>query len=267
MILVGAGGMLGSAFSHYDVISLDRASLDISRSLDVLPTDADVLINCAAYTRVDDCETHIEEAIQINGTAVGNLAQWCNAHRVTLVHFSTDYVFDGQKKEPYLETDPTNPLSIYGKSKLAGEQAIIEHCQRYYIFRIQWLYGANGKHFVDTIIRLAKEKESLNIVNDQWGSPSWTHDIARCIMSFLKKSPDYGIYHLANTGYTSWLEFARFFLGPNYPLHPITTDQMPRPAKRPLNSRLCIDKYLSVGERPLPWQDAVRAYLAEKREY
>ena len=208
-IVMGERGMLGSDIVSYfrsrgaTVLAFSSSQCDVTNRdclADVLlsHTDSDIVINCAAYTAVDDCEKERERAFLVNGQAPGFLAQVCDRIAVPLVHFSTDYVFDGNKRGYYDESDATAPLSVYGASKLQGEQSVQSMLQSHYIFRVQWLYGVNGNHFLKTISRLAAERSELTIVNDQWGSPTWTYDIARYLYAFLSAKPAYGLYHFSD---------------------------------------------------------------------
>lgn len=225
------------------------------------------LINCAAYTKVDDAETETEKAFRVNGTALLNLSAWAKKNNTPLIHFSTDYIFDGTKPAPYLEHDVPSPVNRYGRSKLAGEQAIVSMAPPFYIFRIQWLFGKAGKHFIATMAKLVREKKELTVVNDQWGSPSWSYDIARCVITAFENGLPPGIYNLANQGVTTWFDYAgriRDYFKSDCVITPTTSDRYPRPARRPLNSRLDCNKFIATtGIRPLSWQDAVYHFLEE----
>jgi len=278
VVILGCRGMLGS-----DVVRcMESAGFKVtglsSLDIDIRDRDAvfrvlsgldgvDVVINCAAYTKVDLAEKEREEALAVNGHGVQNVAQWCLESGVKLIHFSTDYVFDGTKLSAYVETDVVNPINYYGVSKLAGERAFLDSGVTGYLFRVQWLYGVNGSHFVKTISSLATHRPSLSIVSDQWGSPTWTYDIATMLVRLLKHPtpPPFGIYHFASKGYTHWADFARFFLALqnlSCEIIDITASQYPTPATRPLNSRLNTDKWLALGVYPpLDWQTSVTTLL------
>lgn len=278
-IILGALGMLGSDLTQvlqkkgHDVVAFSSQQCDItsrsSLNTVLLPhiKECDAVINCAAYTKVDNCEIQSKKAFEVNAVGVDCLVEITNIFNVTLVHFSTDYVFNGTKDLPYDENDIPDPISVYGESKFEGESKITNHKTNYYIFRIQWLYGQFGSHFIQTILNLAKDKDELSIVNDQWGSPSSTLDISRCLEAFLthKKQPEFGIYHLANQGYATWYEFASLVLSltnSSCKVLPTTSAQFKRPAHRPPNGRLNCDKFLSLAvATPLSWQDAVKNYL------
>lgn len=278
-IVLGALGMLGSDLTQvlikrgHDVVAFSSQQCDITSRSSITAAlmphieSCDMVLNCAAYTQVDNCEIQPKKAFEVNAGGVGYLVDFTTLFNVTLVHFSTDYVFNGKKKYPYNEHDIPDPISVYGESKLEGESAIVEHKSNYYIFRVQWLYGQFGGHFIQTILNLAKDKEELSIVNDQWGSPSSTLDISRCLESFLtqKTTPAFGVYHIANQGYTTWFDLASYVLSLTQStcrVIPTTSDQFKRPAARPQNGRLNCDKFLSAsGAHPLEWKEAVREYL------
>lgn len=278
IVVIGHKGMLGTdllaAFSRpgievsgFDLDVLNIAKMDSVNKVLTPLGKFDYLINCAAYTDVDACETNRTHAQLSNAEGPKNLAQYCLEHGITLVHFSTDYVFDGTKETPYVETDPCRPLNYYGLSKLAGEQHIQAILPQHYIFRIQWLYGKHGRNFIHTIVDLARTKKRLEIVADQWGTPTWTKEIARCLSLILPSQPPFGIYHLACEGVTNWYEFAQTFLVPlKIPclLRETTGDKFIRPAKRPSNSRFCLDKFVGLRiVRPHPWEICLKKYLKE----
>jgi dTDP-4-dehydrorhamnose reductase len=248
-----------------------------------------VIAHCAAYTNVDGCETNEETALLVNGRGPGHLAEAAKEFGATLVHVSTDYVFDGTKYSPYTEEDVTNPQSAYGRSKLLGEKAILESgLDKFFIVRTSWLYGPGGKNFVETIARLAKEREELRIVDDQVGSPTFTDDLARAIFNLLElgASPSfakasagrpvpppglYGIYHFADEGACSWYEFAEaivaHLLREGTPLQmkrilPIATHEYPLPAVRPAYSVFSKKKYRrAVGAEVPHWRESLEAYF------
>ncbi|MBI4406918.1 MAG: dTDP-4-dehydrorhamnose reductase [Candidatus Kerfeldbacteria bacterium] len=271
LVLFGGNGMLGQALqqalsghtlhvlTHHEVDITDAAAVD--RALQTIRPD--YLINAAAYTKVDDCETQQELALRSNGLAPGILAVAAKQHGCTLIHFSTDYIFSGTKPEGYQESDsPDQPVNYYGQTKLAGEQAIrAAGLKEYYIIRTAWLYGAHGINFVDTMLTLAKTKSQLQVVNDQHGSPTYTVDLAVATKQFVEQALPYGIYHLTNTGDCTWYEFAtEIFRQAKLPVRvePCTSAAFPRPAKRPTYSIL-----LNTKLAPLrPWQAALADYLS-----
>lgn len=284
LALVGANGMLAKmvkmrAPAEYAVTSLARPDFDITDRNKVFSTlksiQPDVIVNCAAYTNVDGCETNGDHAFKVNGDGPGYLAEAALELDAALVHISTDYVFPGDKTEPYVEGDPTGPVSAYGRSKRAGEQAIVSSgLAKYFILRTSWLYGPGGNNFVETILRLAREREELRIVADQQGSPTYTGDLAKAIFSLLasaKEKPIYGLYHFSNTGSCTWYEFADRIVSlarsNNLPvkvdsLQPIRTEEYPLPAKRPAYSVFSKTKYEEVtGQTPPHWHDSLMSYF------
>ena len=273
--IVGANGLLGQALTHsftqngWDIAALGSKDIDITnpdsikQALDGLG-ERHWVFNCAAFTKVDACETHADLAYAVNGYGAGHLARYCAANTMPLVHFSTDYIFDGTKSTPYDETDTACPINVYGKSKALGEHQIIEQTNQHYIFRIQWLYGPNGTHFVDTIRRkFTQQPNELAVVSDQIGSPTYTNILAQELSSLIKKPIPYGVYHLACSGYTSWHGFAQYILKTPH-IKTLSTKTINSPAKRPLNSRLNTQKWTDATLRTLPnWQSGVDAYLKD----
>ena len=270
--LTGAGGMLGHAvrkvFSDLDLIPFSRAELDIT-SLDDAVTkirDArpDFLIHAAAFTNVDACETQPETAYLVNGIGTRNIAIACEEIHCPVIHISSDYVFDGTKTSPYDEWDIPRPVSRYGISKLMAEQFVSSLTNRFYIVRTSWLYGSNGKNFVDTIIRLLAEKDALRVVNDQFGSPTLTDDLANTLKALIGHG--YGIYHATNSGVCTWYEFAVEIAerqGIRKQIIPVTSEEFDRPARRPANSALNDTMLRLEGIAPLRhWEDALDDYLA-----
>lgn len=295
-LVFGKDGQLGRAFqlalSDRDSIFIGRQECDLTNSRAVLEClreiNPDYIINAAAYTSVDKAEQEKETAFAVNALALKAMAEYCAAHHKKLIHFSSDYVFDGMKSSPYVESDLCMPLSVYGKSKYAGELAIIEAFAsqsmqvdkasgQYSIIRTSWVYG-DGANFIRTILRLAKERSSLNIVADQFGVPTSTDWLAKLTIAVLQE-PQWvsGVYHAVPAGRTSWYELARFVikhaqsLGAQFVLdmdqiHPIPASDYPLPAKRPMNSQLCTRKLADA----LPscqnllaqdWRVSVESYL------
>lgn len=274
ILVVGANGMLGHdlmATLEGDVRGLDLPEIDITSLESVrrvlLTLKPEIIINAAAYTDVDGCETNVEQAMAVNGEGVGLLALTAREIGAKLVQISTDYVFNGGKGSPYVEDDPQQPLSIYGESKLAGELNAAM-APEYLIVRTQWLYGLHGKNFVETMLRLAGEKSELAVVDDQVGSPTWTYDLALAIKALLDKKCR-GIYHAANSGFCSWNEFARAIFeeeGVKVTVNGMTTQELNRPANRPLYSTLdCGKLERDTGFKPQPWREALREYLALRK--
>lgn len=270
ILVVGANGMLGrdlTALLGDRARGVDIADIDIT---DLQSTERvlralhpSVVVNCAAYTDVDGCEANVEKAMQVNGEGVAHLAMATRGIGTRLVQISTDYVFDGAKGSPYLEDDPPHPLSVYGESKLAGEMNAAFN-PGHLIVRTQWLYGLHGKNFVETMLRLAREKDELSVVDDQIGSPTWTVDLARAIVALIDRGC-LGVYHAANAEFCSWNGFAKAIFeeaGLNVVVKPMTTEELNRPAQRPLYSTLdCGKLERDAGFRPQPWRAALREYL------
>jgi len=277
ILITGAGGMLAqdvdAAFQgSHEVISMGEHELDICYADRVHETIVElrpnVVINCAAYTRVDDCETEQEKAFAVNATGVKNIALACRDSASLLIHISTDYVFDGTKQEPYREADETHPRSVYGQSKLAGENFVRTILTRYVIIRSLWLYGRGGNNFVATIQKLAQGKKELRVVNDQTGCPTYTRDLAHAIKALLGGNPQ-GIYHIANQGTCTWYEFARRIVElTSSPANviPISSDELERPAKRPAYSVLDCSRFIQeTGMELRHWDAALQEYLQEQQ--
>ncbi|SKA12662.1 dTDP-4-dehydrorhamnose reductase [Trichlorobacter thiogenes] len=275
ILVVGANGMLGQ-----DLMSLlgergrgvDLPDIDITDMVSVQQVltalKPKVVINCAAYTDVDGCETNTETAMQVNGEGVAFLGLVTRAIGAKLVQVSTDYVFDGSKGSPYREDDLQQPLNIYGESKLAGELNVDINPDNLLV-RTQWLYGLHGKNFVETMLKLGQEKTELTVVDDQIGSPTWTMDLARGILALINKDCC-GTYHCANSGHTSWNGFAKaIFDEAGLPVQvlPMTTEQLNRPARRPLYSTLDCSKLVAdTGFEPQSWHEALKQYLTLRKE-
>lgn len=272
LLVTGAGGMLGQALSAclqsrgHNVISVPKEKLDVtnySQCLEVLEDqEPDLIIHCGAYTKVDQAESEPNLAYHINGYGTENLAVACNIFETPMLYFSSDYVFDGEQNQPYTPWDATRPLSIYGKSKLAGEKAVQRHLQRFYIVRTSWLYGPNGKNFVDTISSMANDRKTLRVVSDQIGSPTCTLSLSE-IVADLITTGRWGVYHGTDDGVTSWYEFAKEILRDrDNEVIPIATSEMPRPATRPKYSVLDKTTLINtIGRELTPWQESLKTYL------
>jgi dTDP-4-dehydrorhamnose reductase len=274
IVVIGANGMLGSDLISVlpgDVRGIDIDEIDITSLESVqkvlFALKPGIIINAAAYTDVDGCESDAERAFAVNGEGVANLALVARDMDSLLVQISTDYLFDGTKGSPYVEDDATNPLSIYGQSKYAGELNA-RLTAKHLIVRTQWLYGVHGKNFVETMLRLAQEKDSLSVVDDQIGSPTWTVDLCHAIVTLINKKC-LGTFHAVNSGYCSWNEFAKAIFeeeGISVPVMPLATKDLGRPAPRPLYSVLDTDKLMGeTGLRLQGWRDALRHYLKTRR--
>jgi dTDP-4-dehydrorhamnose reductase len=222
-----------------------------------------VVINAAAYTAVDDCETSSGKAMEINGDAVGTIADVSADIGATVIHFSTDYVFDGANPSGYSEDEKTNPVNAYGQSKVRGEHLLQEATKRYYLIRSAWMYGRNGKNFVDTMLGLAKNREPIRVVDDQVGSPSYTLDVARAALDLLEQERPFGIYHQTNDGATTWYGLAKeiFRLTKlDVQLVAVRTADFPRAARRPASSVLRNTKTPLLRH----WTAALSDYLTTK---
>ncbi len=272
VLITGAKGQLGKdlikAFSAEEIIAHDVDTLDITDfeavQNEFLKQKPDVVINSAAFTNVDGCESNPEGAYAVNAVGTANLAMATNAVDGSMLCVSTDYVFDGSATKPYLEWDPANPASVYGASKRAGEEALMSLTNKFYIARTAWLYGHGGNNFVKTIQKVAKEKGELKVVDDQRGSPTFTWDLARKIYEIVK-SNQYGIYHVTNSGDTTWYEFTKEILrlsNIEAKVDPCATDEFPRPAKRPAYSVMENFNLKLRGFKPMrPWQEALKDYF------
>ena len=274
IVILGAGGMLAGALEDHlknlaiPFLAFPENQLDItdfhrlrSRLLEAKPT---IIINTAAYTDVDGCEENTDLAFAVNSTGAGNVARVSAELDAKLVHISTDYVFNGEKSSPYEPSDPPDPWSIYGKSKLGGEKAVTSSCDKFLVLRTSWLFGPWGKNFVQTMLNLADTKQAIKVVNDQRGCPTYTLDLAKALMD-LVQSGLVGTHHLTNAGNCTWYEFAATIFrlaGKDVGLTPVTTQEFPRPAPRPVYSILdCSSTIESLGY-PLPsWKSAVKSYL------
>ena len=275
ILVVGSKGMLGqelmglfgSAARGVDVEEIDITDLESVQRV-LLTLKPRVVVNAAAYTDVDGCETQTELALQVNGEGVAHLAMISKEIGAKLVQVSTDYVFDGGKGSPYQEDDAPAPISIYGESKLAGEMNA-RFNPDHLIVRTQWLYGHGGKNFVETMLKLSGERSELSVVDDQIGSPTWTHDLALAIKALLDKGCS-GTYHAANAGFVSWNGFAKEIFrlaGVEVEVTPMSTAQLGRPAPRPLYSTLdCGKLEQDTGFVPEPWQQALQRYLELREE-
>lgn len=273
ILITGAYGMLGSdlreILKNHELIATGFKELDIANEEKVIEfickNSPEIVINAAAYTAVDDCETNYDDAYAVNAIGPRNLAIACNKIDIPLIHISTDYVFDGSKNTPLLEDDELGPQSAYGKTKLEGEKFIQENTEKYFILRTAWLYGVHGGNFVQTMLNLAKEHDKITVVNDQIGSPTFSYDLAKGISNLLN-SEKYGIYHLTNEGECSWYEFAKdiFELSKiDLKLIPVSTEEFPRPAPRPHYSVLSNEKWIKAGFPPMRnYKEALNEYLA-----
>lgn len=272
ILVTGANGMLAQALipilqeRGHTVQPLKREDVCITNYMDVMDVVSaarpDLVIHSAAYTKVDLAEKESDIAYMVNAYGTENLAVACNAVNAPMLYVSTDYVFDGTAKTPYQTWAQTNPLSIYGKSKLAGETAVRQHLSRFYIVRTSWLYGPGGANFVETILRLASERDVLNVVHDQHGSPTSTVTLSQTIADLIS-TDRWGIYHATDGGDTTWYDFAKEIVADTHvTIQPITTEEFPRPAVRPAYSILDKTSLVkTIGRDLVPWQDALHQYL------
>lgn len=275
LLITGGEGQLGKEAALYfskkhEVIALGRKDLDITDERivveEVSKIKPDMIINAAAYTDVDGCEDNRERAFSINGYGACNLAKAAESIGAGIVHISTDFVFDGSSRIPYIESDRTNPLSVYGKSKLLGEELVSKNCSKHYIVRTAWLYGAEGKNFVKTMLRLSKEKDYLSVVDDQVGCPTSVRELIR-IVDTLINSDAYGIYNGVCSGSCSWYEFAlKIFelAGVNIRVERISSEKLGRKAPRPAYSVLNTSKLkLNFGYEPTDWVSALKLMMPD----
>lgn len=270
-LITGAAGMLGrdvtTVLDGADVTALGRAELDVTDAdaVDHAVRGHDVVVNTAAWTDVDGAESAEEAATAVNGTGPAHLAAACARHGARLVHISTDYVFDGAATAPYAEDAPTAPRSAYGRSKLAGERAVLGTLpDTGYVVRTAWLYGEHGANFVATMARLAAARDTLDVVDDQHGQPTWSMDVAARVVELVRADAPAGVYHATNSGETTWFGLARAVftqlgLDPER-IRPTTTDTFPRPAPRPAYSVLGHAGWARAGLAPMrPWDEALAA--------
>jgi len=258
----------------HQVVPADLPEVDITvpRVIErtVHSTHPDVVIHAAAFTAVDDCERYPEKAFLVNAQGTRHVALACRQARIPMLYISTDYVFDGEKPAPYVESDRPSPINIYGQSKLEGERHVIELVERSWIVRTSWLFGPQGKNFVKTVLNMAQRGESLRVVNDQVGAPTYTMDLAEMLRRIVEKGGP-GIYHVTNQGYCSWYEFAREVVRQaglrQAEVSPIPTSAAGRLARRPRNSRLENARLRAEGlDISPPWQDALRRYLMREAQ-
>lgn len=253
----------------HTAIGVDIEEMDITDEASVkkVITEAkpDGVIHCAAYTAVDGAEDNEALCRRVNGEGTKHIAGVCRDLDCKMMYISTDYVFNGQGERPWEPEDEREPLNVYGQTKYEGELAV-EALEKFFIIRIAWVFGVNGKNFIKTMLNLGKSRDHLTVVSDQIGSPTYTYDLARLLVDMIE-TEKYGIYHATNEGLCSWYEFACEIFkqaGMNVTVTPVTSDQYPAKAKRPMNSRMSKDKLEEMGFERLPsWQDALKRYLKE----
>ena len=281
IIILGAGGRLGAALTceyreKFDVVGFNHAQLDLAKSNQVRERlslrEFDVVVNCAAMTNVDLCESQPEQAFAINAEVPKHLAEICSEKKTKLIHFSTDYVFDGEKREPYVETDPAKPISVYGESKRAGEENVLTMQDRHLVVRVSWVFGPDRPSFIDSMIRRAREEEHIDAIADKFSTPTYTRDIGEMLPQFFDVDVPGGVLHFANAGQCSWQEYAQHALdccrASGVPLKAKTVrpekmaDMKNWIARRPVYSALSTAKYAKLtGVTPRSWRDAVADYI------
>jgi dTDP-4-dehydrorhamnose reductase len=281
IVILGAGGRLGAALMReyrekYDLAGFNHAQLDLVNLDDARGKlggmNFDVLINAAAFTNVDACETERDRAFRINAEAPNILAQICNEKHANLIHFSTDYVFDGEKRAPYTEDDQANPISAYGESKLAGERNVLAAGDSNLVVRVSWVFGPDRPSFIDAMIKRAQEDEKIDAISDKFSTPTYTHDIARMLPQFFDRGVAGGLLHFANTGKCSWQEYAQWALDccrdAGISLKATTVgaltlkDMSSWLARRPVYSVLSTAKYMVLtSSTPRAWREAVNEYI------
>lgn len=277
ILVTGAKGQLGYDLLKelgkrgHEAIGIDIQDLDITRFADVEKyiknVRPDAVIHCAAYTAVDAAEDNIGQCMRVNCIGTGNIAHVCGELNIRMLYLSTDYIFDGQGERPWEPDDEANPINAYGQSKYEGEKAVIQDVLKYFIVRISWVFGVNGSNFVKTMLKYGKKKGAVSVVNDQIGSPTYTPDLS-VLLADMIESNKYGVYHATNEGLCSWYEFAceifRQAGMDNVKVTPVTTEEYPVKAKRPLNSRMSKAKLDAKGFNRLPdWHDALTRFLKE----
>ncbi len=281
IVIIGAGGRLGSALvreyrDRFDVVGLNHAQLDLSNFDEIgeklCATNFDVLVNAAGFTNVDLCETQRDQAFLINAEAPRIIAEICRDKGAKLLHFSTDYVFDGEKREPYVESDSANPISVYGESKRAGEQLVLQTADRHLVARVSWVFGPDRPSFIDGVIQRAQENEEVDAIGDKFSTPTYTHDIAQMLPRFFELNVEGGVLHFANAGECSWQEYAQWALdccqgfGISAKAKTVGAlklkDMKNWVARRPAYSVLSSAKYTQLtGALPRAWRDAVADYI------
>ena len=281
IVIVGSGGRLGAALMRafagkFDLVGFNHVQLDLANAGEIHTKidnlDFDILINIAAFTNVDLCETRRDDAFRINAEAPRFLAEICTKKKAKLIHFSTDYVFDGKKRQPYLESDPARPISAYGESKRAGEENVLAVQDRHLVVRVSWVFGPDRTSFIDGVIKRARESEQVDAIADKFSAPTYTPDVAEMLPHFFNDDSAGGILHFCNTGQCSWQEYAQHALDCcnqlGVPLKaktvaPLKLSKMKNfVARRPVYTVLSTAKYAALtGGSPRPWRDAVADYI------
>lgn len=279
IIVTGYSGQLGydvvleGKKRGFNMIGVGHKELDITQEEQVRnyihTVKPDVIIHCAAYTAVDNAEDNKDVCFDVNVNGTKYLAASAKSVDAKFIYISTDYVFEGTGTEPFTEEDAANPVGYYGITKYEGEKAVQSLLDKYFIVRISWVFGINGNNFIKTMLRLAETRKELNVVGDQYGSPTYTFDLAKLLLD-MTETEKYGVYHASNEGFTTWADFAKEIFqvaGKAVKVKSITTEEYPTKAVRPKNSRMSKDKLEKNGFTRLPaWQDALTRYIAELQE-
>ncbi|EOR23309.1 dTDP-4-dehydrorhamnose 3,5-epimerase [Niallia nealsonii AAU1] len=279
ILVTGYSGQLGydvvleGKKRGYEMIGVGHKEMDITQEEQVESyvhtVKPDAIIHCAAYTAVDYAEDDNETCFDVNVNGTKYLAAAAKGMDAKFIYISTDYVFEGTGTEPFTEENTANPVGYYGLTKYEGEKAVQSLLDKYFIVRISWVFGINGNNFIKTMLRLAETRDELNVVGDQYGSPTYTFDLAKLLVDMIE-TEKYGVYHASNEGFTTWADFAKEIFqvaGKNVKVNSITTEEYPTKAVRPKNSRMSKDKLEKNGFTRLPaWQDALTRYIAELQE-
>lgn len=279
ILVTGYSGQLGydvvleGKKRGFEMIGVGQKELDITQEEQVQnyvhTVKPDAIIHCAAYTAVDHAEDNKEACFDVNVNGTKYLATAAKKMDSKFIYISTDYVFEGTGTEPFTEEDVANPVGYYGLTKYEGEKTVQSLLDKHFIVRISWVFGVNGNNFIKTMLRLAETRDELNVVGDQYGSPTYTFDLAKLLLDMVE-TDKYGVYHASNEGFTTWADFAKEIFqvaGKTMKVNSITTEQYPTKAVRPKNSRMSKDKLEKNGFNRLPaWQDAVKRYIAELQE-
>lgn len=274
VLVTGVNGQLGYDVVKelkqrgHQVVGVDRKEMDLTSTEQIKEcienVNPEAIIHCAAYTAVDKAEDEEELCRRVNAIATKEIAEHAKVLDIPMIYISTDYVFDGTKDGEYTEEDVPNPINVYGKTKYEGEIYIQELLDKYYIVRISWVFGENGNNFIDTMLRLSKDRDKLNVINDQIGSPTYTKDLAPLLVDMIE-TDKYGVYHATNEGYCTWYEFAKeIFKVANIDIqvNPITTSEYPTKATRPINSKMDKKKIAMNDLKELRgWKQALKEYI------
>ena len=274
ILVTGVNGQLGydvvaeGKKRGFDMYGTDIGKMDVTKEMQVKEVIEEVMpdavIHCAAYTAVDNAEDHVDLCRNVNVEGTKNIARECARKDIPMMYFSTDYIFDGQGESFHKEDEKPAPLNVYGQTKYEGELSVYKYLKKYFVLRISWVFGINGKNFVKTMLKIGAERGEVTVVADQIGSPTYTYDLAQLILDMIQ-TDKYGTYHVTNEGICSWYEFACEIFKQanlNVKVKPLTTEEYPAKAKRPMNSRMSKEKLIQEGFKSLPtWQDALERYI------